>query len=1011
MSGLPPTFSRTQTPTNYSRNGTTPSGKPRLFVCAICTRAFARQEHLKRHERSHTKEKPFSCGVCSRKFSRRDLLLRHAQKLHVGCSDVAIARLRKKPGRRGSPRTNSDEEEEEPDKRFKPDPLARFTSDSAATRRASFSAMSGPNYAMPPATEVNFATETVEFSTPQLLPHEDQEDSWLTDPIPTLDSVINGTSSMRIQNGHVKPEKSDVSSGYSFYDVPSKNVDSLFNYGFDSTVKKNLSPLTQLSPLSEEEEDMGLKYDDYDSNITELGKLTDMNASKNYKLPTGYSFYGTDQQTVPNSSTSSNATISPILLDSSFNPNPSLNDDIDHKFDKYSRVLLFTNNLRGYIYHSLSKYPFIGIPSPTLPDNDRLNAFTASFEALFLNHHPFIHKSLLNEYSTIKMILTTMGHSINPNLNSNETIMDNTKVSFVCLPLLIATIGAVVSNRKAEASNLYEASRRCIHVYLDSRKKKSALLNKEESSSPLWLIQSLTLSIIYGLFADNDISLNVIIRQVNALSSLIKSSNLNTISFDYASMESANTSEAVKFDEFIRYESTVRTIHTIFHISSLLSSLYNIVPSLKIDDLFIDLPCSSILWDCMSAGEFGKVVETMHLESQKFNKVLGNLISFDFDMLDANGLVDGHNFFFENNVSEFGLVCLQDGLHQYNYFHQLTELNTPMKRGGLNFSKIVSNWDKVCDSNQMYNRDSEILFDSKLLNRFLALKTSPVLNLNRTKESLWLKSWNEMYLNFSKKHNYKEQDFKKVSKDMLSLVKNSIEILKLVFFKPIADPEGVEFSKPTLNTLNVNEDQLKELSTSDIGELDFERFSWKLSLNLQILFDVVLSLVKFLANYEGTFKARMRYKGLDTNLSFVHHFQLSSTVLKDEDGDDNMEVDDSDEAELFGLYESIFKIYLNLEFFLKVNYGYNDFESEFSSLTISSILSKKGTSTKPKTERDLMINELISFKLPSKLLKIGEFLFNFIYDKNLKFINFKNLSNGLFHLRISLENNEDYADY
>ena len=39
-------------------------------------------EHLKRHERSHTKEKPFECPECSRCFARRDLLLRHQQKLH-----------------------------------------------------------------------------------------------------------------------------------------------------------------------------------------------------------------------------------------------------------------------------------------------------------------------------------------------------------------------------------------------------------------------------------------------------------------------------------------------------------------------------------------------------------------------------------------------------------------------------------------------------------------------------------------------------------------------------------------------------------------------------------------------------------------------------------------------------------------------------------------------------------------------------------------------------------------
>ena len=57
--------------------------KPRPHVCATCNRGFARLEHLKRHERSHTKEKPFACDQCTRCFARRDLLLRHQQKLHL----------------------------------------------------------------------------------------------------------------------------------------------------------------------------------------------------------------------------------------------------------------------------------------------------------------------------------------------------------------------------------------------------------------------------------------------------------------------------------------------------------------------------------------------------------------------------------------------------------------------------------------------------------------------------------------------------------------------------------------------------------------------------------------------------------------------------------------------------------------------------------------------------------------------------------------------------------------
>ncbi|PMD31024.1 hypothetical protein L207DRAFT_389917, partial [Hyaloscypha variabilis F] len=47
--------------------------------CPFCPRAFSKHEHLARHLRSHTKEKPFQCSICDKSFGRQDTLLRHTR--------------------------------------------------------------------------------------------------------------------------------------------------------------------------------------------------------------------------------------------------------------------------------------------------------------------------------------------------------------------------------------------------------------------------------------------------------------------------------------------------------------------------------------------------------------------------------------------------------------------------------------------------------------------------------------------------------------------------------------------------------------------------------------------------------------------------------------------------------------------------------------------------------------------------------------------------------------------
>ncbi|KAI8081815.1 uncharacterized protein B0P05DRAFT_62532 [Gilbertella persicaria] len=57
---------------------------PKLFKCTgygDCDMVFTRSEHLARHERKHTGEKPYKCVVpgCNRMFSRFDNMMQHTQ--------------------------------------------------------------------------------------------------------------------------------------------------------------------------------------------------------------------------------------------------------------------------------------------------------------------------------------------------------------------------------------------------------------------------------------------------------------------------------------------------------------------------------------------------------------------------------------------------------------------------------------------------------------------------------------------------------------------------------------------------------------------------------------------------------------------------------------------------------------------------------------------------------------------------------------------------------------------
>ncbi|KZO97485.1 hypothetical protein CALVIDRAFT_479912, partial [Calocera viscosa TUFC12733] len=55
--------------------------KTKVFACQLhtCGRVFKRMEHLRRHQRTHTMEKPYACAKCGKRFSRSDNLAQHVR--------------------------------------------------------------------------------------------------------------------------------------------------------------------------------------------------------------------------------------------------------------------------------------------------------------------------------------------------------------------------------------------------------------------------------------------------------------------------------------------------------------------------------------------------------------------------------------------------------------------------------------------------------------------------------------------------------------------------------------------------------------------------------------------------------------------------------------------------------------------------------------------------------------------------------------------------------------------
>lgn len=740
------------------------------------------------------------------------------------------------------------------------------------------------------------------------------------------------------------------------------------------------------------------------------------------------------------------------------------------KVGNYSKNKLFTENMRYMINKALGKYPISGIMTPSIPSNEKLEFYLNNFVNIFLSHFPFIHILKLNEHEMM-------------NMTSNEDLSNES--ARVCLPLLVATIGALLTNNKNDSEHLYEASRRTIHIYLESRKNSvdenqqklqqsqkpsettgsNPLGNSNgntdkggvsgggndvpQSVNPLWLIQSLTLSVIYGLFSDNENNVYIVIRQLNALNSLVKTSiksnravlfsiygedheifmkceqqtnNDTGRSSPSKSLFNYDLQDEMRFKNNVNVQSQKRIVFMIYRLTNFLLMMYNVPLTLSINDLgMLDAPNKheEYLWNFKSFQHFQEHKQETNgmtlgeiLKDSENNKIIFReallLITKSFNSVQQQMSVNQQLNDSLNNLSLFGFISIIHGIFEIKQYQEMKNVDvfsildnlTRFVGGQANSSTAGQGYQKF-ESLNIVQKDFEKL-DYALLANYT--KVSSLVNIKLVKEQSWLRNYDELSKNF----NNLLMNMNNISDfDYLKIVDCCIVILKLILFKT---EEGNNES----NNLNINgnglqidgesehfnfvrtesfhdlvNESLLHMSTSSVGLVNLQNTSSEFEklMNLKIFEE--FDNLKASIHSQMIFHIFAIFSLFSTFMIRKNHFKNSGNHIINEF--QNGLINEFDK-ELNQRFDFVLKILGKIETFLKEKYENLKLENDFANLYLYS--NNGFSTTNYSLEKSLYI------------LKIGELILGYMYDTNIKVCIFQKLSGSLSQLRKFMIDNE-----
>ncbi|KKY14980.1 putative dna binding regulatory protein [Diplodia seriata] len=473
--------------------------KPRPHVCGTCGRSFARLEHLKRHERSHTKEKPFECPQCTSHHGLPKI------DTHLGM------------GMGGGLRTA---------------PIAGF------------------------------------------------------DHMMDLDKLFGGGST-------INPAQLHFSGG---------------------SLGTPASPFGTFPPFLAS---AGIEEDEFDW-MAGLDNSLNLNAGPNEAA--------VDESSPSAISTASQSGFSEVMLDGSNQPTHTTSSVWQGSLNATSMIDTSSISLDAMnaVFPELMD-PLSTVSPKQLQDQNGgqeidLQRFVNAYIQYFQPHMPFLHIPTLSFDSSLYSTnprAATFGHG--GTIGGGE-----------CLILAMAAIGALYEFEHAAGKELFEAAKKMILFYLEERRRAdlAAAVNglnpmhdTSNHTTPLWLVQSMLLNLIYGHQCGDKQANDVAYTHCAALVSLAKAANLDQPMDESANGSNSRNSDGdidmgddsqtpnqwTSLDEHAQWiqwktqEERKRTLYAVFVLSSLTVIGYNHAPRILNSELHLDLPCEEDLWAADSA--------------------------------------------------------------------------------------------------------------------------------------------------------------------------------------------------------------------------------------------------------------------------------------------------------------------------------------------------------------------------------------------------------------------------